>query len=171
VADPSTAGRWLAAFHEWTLPRTLLVPADPATIGYAVPAAVGAAVTGTPDPVVAVIGDQGLLARLGELAVLAREKLPLTVLVVDDGGAGRLRPDLVAMGLAADALDRPGPDLAAAARTFGLRADAIDVVGDELTAALRAHVAAPDPTVLVLRARLDLPPTDRSRWYRRPEER
>jgi thiamine pyrophosphate-dependent acetolactate synthase large subunit-like protein len=168
VVDPCAAGRWLAGFHEWTLPRTLLHPADPDASGYAVPAAIGAAATGTTDPVVAIIGDQGLLACLGELAVVAREKLAMTLLVVDDGGAGRLRPVLAGLGLDPGALDKPGPDLAATARTFGLRADRIDVVGDELTAALRAHIAAPDPTVLVVQARLGLPPTDPSRWYRAP---
>ncbi len=166
VADPCAAGRWLAAFHEWTLPRTLLFPAGPEVTGYALPAAIGAAASGTTEPVVAITGDQGLLASLGELMVLAREKLPLTLIVVDDGGAGRLRPALTALGVDPGALDRPSPDLAAAARTFGLRADAIDVVGAELTTALRAHIAAPDPTVLVVTARLGPPPTDVSRWYR-----
>ena len=45
-------------------------------------------------------------------------------------------------------------------------ANAIDVIGDELTSALRAHIAAPDPTMLVVRTRLAPPPTDRQRWYR-----
>ncbi len=171
VADPCAAGRWLAAFHEWTLPRTLLFPTDVEVRGYALSAAVGAAASGTTEPVVAVIGDQGLMASLGELMVLAREKLPLTVVVVDDGGAGRLRPGLVELGMDPTAMDRPGPDLAATARTFGLRADAIDVMGEELTTALRAHIAAPDPTVLVVQARLAQPPTDVSRWYRLEAER
>ncbi|MGI9017733.1 MAG: thiamine pyrophosphate-binding protein [Euzebya sp.] len=166
VVDPCAAGRWLAAFHEWTLPRTLLIPADLDTPGYALPAAIGAAVSGSTEPVVAIIGDQGLLACMGDLAVVAREKLPVTIVVVDDGGAGRLRPLLTELGLDPSALDRPSPDFAANARTFGLRADGIDVMGEELTTALRAHIAAPDPTVLVVQARLRPPPSDATRWYR-----
>lgn len=166
VTDPCTAGRWLAALHEWTLPRTLWFPDDLDRIGVAVPVAVGAAAAGSTEPVVAVVGDQGLLANLGELGVLAREKLPVTLLVVDDGGAGRLRGLLDAADLDPAALDRRSPDFAAIARSFGLRADAIDVIGEELTGALRAHIAAPDPTMLVVRTRLAPPPTDRQRWYR-----
>lgn len=170
AVDPCAAGRWLAAFHEWTLPRTLLFPDDINDVGYALPAAIGAAAAGSTEPVVAVIGDQGLLASLGDLTVIAREKIPLTIVVVDDGGAGRLRPHLDALGLDPHSLDRPSPDFAANARTFGLRADSIDVIGPELTAALRAHIAAPDPTVLVVQARLRPPPGDATRWYRTPRE-
>ena len=167
-ADPCAGGRWLAAFHEWTLPRALWFPAHLDAIGQALPAAIGGAAAGSTEPVVAILGDQGLLTNLGELAVLAREKLPLTLLVIDDGGAGRLRPMLDAIDLDPNALDRSSPDFAAAARTFGLRADVIDVIGDELTNALRAHIAAPDPTMLVVRTRLGPPPTERHRWYRHP---
>ncbi|HUG84643.1 MAG TPA: thiamine pyrophosphate-binding protein [Euzebya sp.] len=167
VADPSAAGGWLAAFHEWTLPRTLLFPSDIDAVGTALPIAIGAAATPSPEPVVAVIGDEGFLSHLGELAVLTREKLPLTVLVVDDGGPGRLRPTLAGMDSDPGLLDHASVDLAGTARTFGLRADVVTEAGEELTTALRAHIAAPDPTVLVLQSRLGVPPTDQSRWYRR----
>lgn len=166
VADPCAAGRWMAAFHEWTLPRTLVFPTDLDTVGFGLPAAVGVVAAGSSDPVVAVVGDRGLLAGLGQLAVLSAEKLPLTVLAVDDDGPGRLRPVLAALGADADTLDSPSPDFAATARTFGLRADRVDGSGEGLVEALRAHVAAPDPTMLVVRASLGQPPTDASRWHR-----
>lgn len=167
VADPCAAGGWLAAFHEWTLPRTLLFPSDIDAVGTALPVAIGASATPSPEPVVAVVGDEGLLSHLGELAVLTRQKLPLTVLVVDDAGPGRLRPTLIELDSDPGLLDHDGVDLAGTARTFGLRADVVTEAGEELTTALRAHIAAPDPTVLVLQLRLGVPPTDRSRWYRR----
>lgn len=166
VTDPCAAGRWLAAFHEWTLPRTLWFPPTLDAVGSAIPAAIGAAAADSTEPVVAVVGDQGLLTNLGELATMAREKLPLTLLVVDDGGAGRLRPLLDTLDLDPTTLDRPTPDFAALARTFGMRADVIEVIGEDLTKALRAHIAAPDPTMLVVRSRLAAPPTDQHRWYR-----
>ena len=40
------------------------------------------------------------------------------------------------------------------------------LVREDLTKALRAHIAAPDPTMLVVRTRLAAPPTDQHRWYR-----
>lgn len=155
VADPSPAGRWLAAFHEWTLPRTLLLAGEPEALGDALPLAIGAAAVSSAEPVVAVLDARGLLTHLGELAVIAAEKLSLTVLVV--------APPAV------EGEGRATPDLAEAARTFGLRADEVEGVDEALTTALRAHIAAPDPTVLVVRTVLRQPPTDEDRWYRRPE--
>ncbi|MEE8600995.1 thiamine pyrophosphate-binding protein [Euzebya tangerina] len=167
VADPCTAGRWMAAFHEWTLPRTLLTPTSVDVVGFALPAAIGAAMTGENEPLLAVIGGDGMMASLGALSVMAREKPALTVLIVDEGGSGRLRPVLTELGQDAHLFDHPSPDFASTARTFGIRADTVTSVGEELTTAVRAHVAAPDPTVLVLKADLSQPPTDQSRWYRK----
>lgn len=171
VADHCVAGRWLAAFHEWTLPRTLQIPSTVDHAGFALAAGIGAASTGSAEPVVVVTGDQSALMHLGELATIAKEGMALTVLLVDDGGAGRLRPLLAEREQDPAMLDRPTPDFAATARTFGLRADGLERVDEAFSDALRAHIAAPDPTVLVLRTSLAAPPTARHRWYRRVTSR
>ena len=167
VVDPCTAGRWMAAFHEWTLPRTLLVPTTADVLGFALPAAIGAAMCSDNEPLLAVMGGEGMVSCLGALAVMAREKPALTILVVDEGGSGRLRPQISERDGDPHMFDHPSPDFASAARTFGIRSDIVTSVGEDLSNALRAHVAAPDPTVLVLKAELSQPPTDESRWYRK----
>jgi acetolactate synthase-1/2/3 large subunit len=75
-------------------PATLLWPVDEpggmlisnglSTMGFAVPAAVGAALIDRARPVVALTGDGGLLMCAGELATLAREQLRVTVIVFND---------------------------------------------------------------------------------------
>ena len=72
--------------------RRLQYPVGWGTLGFALPAAVGAA-AGSGRPTLVVAGDGGIPFAVGELATLVQEQLPVTVLVVDDGGYGMLRYD------------------------------------------------------------------------------
>ena len=68
----------------------------PARLGHArlrVPAGRSAPRWRAPGPVVSVSGDGGFLYACGELATLAQERIPLTAVIVDDGGYGMLRFD------------------------------------------------------------------------------
>ena len=66
-----------------------LYPVGTTALGYGLPAAVGAALgrrlTGDAGPVVAIVGDGGLQLSAQELAVAAEEKLPLLLVVWNDG--------------------------------------------------------------------------------------
>src|SRR6185312_14275122 len=76
VVDMCIPGYWLAGFYTPPQPRRLQVPLGWGTLGYAFPAALGAALSG--DPTVAICGDGGFLFACGELATMAQEKIPLT---------------------------------------------------------------------------------------------
>ena len=65
-------------------PRTLLVPTDLQSMGFGIPASLGAAAARPGAPVVALVGDGGLSVSGLELGTAAREGLPLTVLVFTD---------------------------------------------------------------------------------------
>jgi thiamine pyrophosphate-dependent acetolactate synthase large subunit-like protein len=69
-----------------------------------------------------VSGDGGFLFACGELATAAQERLPLTALIVDDGGYGMLRYDQRRAGAEPYGVDLHTPDFVALARSFGLRA-------------------------------------------------
>lgn len=91
-------------------------------------------------PVLAICGDGGLTMALGELATLVRERVPVTVLVVDDGGYGMLRHDQRRAGDRASGGDLVTPDFVAFAAAFGLPATAVDSVAElrnPLSAAVR----------------------------------
>ena len=92
VADMCIPGYWLAGFHTPAHPRKLQIPLGWGTLGYAFPASLGAALAGA-GPTVAIAGDGGFLYAAGELATVAQEKIPLTLVIVDDGGYGMLRYD------------------------------------------------------------------------------
>jgi acetolactate synthase-1/2/3 large subunit len=71
-------------------PRTLMVPTGFQSMGFGLPAAIGAAIA-TGERSVAVVGDGGLAIVGLEIAVAVREGLPLTVVVLADGHFGLIR--------------------------------------------------------------------------------
>jgi thiamine pyrophosphate-dependent acetolactate synthase large subunit-like protein len=165
VADMCIPGYWLAAFHPLSGPRRLAYPVGWGTLGFAFPAAIGAAL-GTTDPVVSVSGDGGFLFACGELATVAQENVPLTAVIVDDGGYGMLRYDQRHAGVEPFGVDLLTPDFEALARSFGLEAESVTGLGKDFGDALDDHVRRGSPSVLVARASLDPPPTTSPRWYR-----
>ena len=165
VADMCIPGYWLAGFHRVSGPRRLAYPVGWGTLGFAFPAAIGAAL-GSSVPVVSVSGDGGFLFCCGELATVAQELVPLTAVIVDDGGYGMLRYDQRNAGDQQFGVDLLTPDYEALARSFGVDADTVDGLGKDFGEALADHVRRPTASVLVAKASLDPPPTTSPRWYR-----
>jgi acetolactate synthase-1/2/3 large subunit len=165
LCDMCIPGYWLGGFRAVPAPRRLAYPLGWGTLGCAFPQALGAALSGA-GPVVSVSGDGGFLFACGELATVAQERLPLTAVVVDDGGYGMLRFDQRRAGAEVYGVDLHTPDFVALAQSFGVRAEAVDGLNEPFATALAAHVADPQPTVLVAHAALEPPPTTSPRWYR-----
>jgi acetolactate synthase-1/2/3 large subunit len=159
-------GYWLGAFHRPAAPRKLSYPLGWGTLGCAFPQALGAALAGA-GPVVSVSGDGGFLYAAGELAAVAQERIPLTAVIVDDGGYGMLRFDQDRRGLPREGVDLHTPDFAALAASFGIRSFTVDGLGANFAAALSRQIASGEPSVLVAKAALGPPPNVSPRWYRR----
>ena len=166
VADMCIAGYWLGALHPVTGPRKLAYPMGWGTLGYGFPLSIGSALAGT-GPVVSVSGDGGFLYACGELATVAQERIPLTAVIVDDGGYGMLRFDQRHRGEPTFGVDLATPDFEALARSFGIEAETVEGLGDDFGRELTRQVATVAPTELVARAALEPPPTTSPRWYRR----
>jgi acetolactate synthase-1/2/3 large subunit len=71
-------------FWPATEPLRLLISNGLATMGFALPGAIAAALARPGRPVVCMVGDGGLAMTLAELETLARLQLPVTVVVFDD---------------------------------------------------------------------------------------
>jgi len=166
VCDMCIPGYWLGGFHRTPAPRKLAYPLGWGTLGCGFPQGVGAALAGG-GPVVSVSGDGGFLYACGELATLAQERIPLTAVIVDDGGYGMLRFDQDLKGDPHEGVDLHTPDFADMARSFGVRADEVDGLGERFEAMLGHHLRLNEPTVLVANAALRPPPNVSPRWYRR----
>jgi thiamine pyrophosphate-dependent acetolactate synthase large subunit-like protein len=119
------------------------------TLGYAVPAAIGAAVGNPGVTVVALSGDGGLMFSVQELATAAAEAISLPVVVFDNGGYGEIRTEMADAGIPALGVDLPTPDLAGLATALGGHGVTTATPG-QLRTELAAALARPGPTVLVV---------------------
>jgi thiamine pyrophosphate-dependent acetolactate synthase large subunit-like protein len=166
VCDMCIPGYWLGGFHRTPAPRKLSYPLGWGTLGCAFPQGLGAALAGA-GPAVSISGDGGFLYACGELAAAKQEDIPLTAVIVDDGGYGMIRYDQDLHGDPREGVDLTNPDFVALAAAFGIRADSVDGLGEHFGVALKGHVALKEPTMLVARASLGPPPNVSPRWYRR----
>jgi thiamine pyrophosphate-dependent acetolactate synthase large subunit-like protein len=135
----------LPAYH----PRSLLYPAGLGTLGYGLPAAVGAKLARPDVPVIALHGDGGVMFTVAELISAAQLRLPLPVIVVDNGGYGEIRNEMLGRHDPVHAVDLLEPDftgLAGSLRCHGVRVTR----PGELPAALAAALAADRPTLIHL---------------------
>ncbi|GHD99241.1 thiamine pyrophosphate-binding protein [Streptomyces alanosinicus] len=119
-------------------------------LGYGFPAALGAAVADPTRPVLAVSGDGGALYSIAELATARQYDLPVTWLIVDDGGYGILREYMTDAFGQATATELTRPDYAALAESFGV--PGVRTTPETLAEDLAKALAAPGPSVVVLPA-------------------
>jgi thiamine pyrophosphate-dependent acetolactate synthase large subunit-like protein len=166
VTDMCIPGYWIAGYWQPPQPRKLAYPLGWGTLGFGFPAAVGAGLAGA-GPTVCVVGDGGFMYACGELATVVQARIPLTIVLVEDGGYGMLRFDQVLSGEEPFGVDLVQPDFAALAASFGVPATTIDGFGAEFEEELRRSVAGDEARMLIVRARLKPPPTTSPRWYRR----
>ncbi len=135
---------FLAVMPNWDLDRPfgLLISNGLATMGFAVPAAIGAALARPDDHVVALTGDGGLSMVVSELETIARLDLPIVVVVFNDAALSLIEiKQRDHHGGPAAVRYRP-VDYAAVARGHGLAAS-VATTGPELAAALDAAGAGP----------------------------
>lgn len=121
-------------------PHSLLYTPTYATLGYGLPAAIGARVAQDARPVVTVIGDGALMFCVNELLTAVEQRLDLTVVCVDNGGYAEIRQNELDRGIAPIGVDLVQPDWAALADAFGARGRRVDADG-EVAEAISAAVA------------------------------
>jgi thiamine pyrophosphate-dependent acetolactate synthase large subunit-like protein len=119
------------------------------TLGYALPAAIGAKIARPRRPVVALCGDGGLMFSCQELATAAAEGLPLPVVVFVNGGYGEIRAQMAAADIEPLGVDLPVPDLIALATSLGGAGFAVRTPED-LTRLVKGSLEHPGPTLLVI---------------------
>jgi acetolactate synthase-1/2/3 large subunit len=166
VTDMCIPGYWLGGYWQVPRPRKLGYPLGWGTLGFGFPASLGAALAGA-GPTVCLCGDGGFMYACGELATVVQERIPLTIVLVDDGGYGMLRFDQQLAGERPFGVDLVTPDFAALAASFGVPAEHVEGFGAEFEQALLDSIAAGEPRMIVVRATLKPPPTTSPRWYRK----
>lgn len=131
-------------------PGSFLYPTGFGTLGYGLPAAVGAKVAAPGRPVVALLGDGGLMFTVAELAAAADLRLRLPVVVVDNSGYGEIRTEMRDRADPVHAVTFAAPDFAALARAVGCRGVTVaDAHG--LTSAVEEALETDRPTLIHVR--------------------
>ena len=151
VTDVGQHQMWLAQEVADADPCTHLTSGGLGTMGYALPAALGAAIAVPERAVWAVIGDGGFQMTLNELATVVQEGVQLRIAVVNNGALGMVRQwQMRIHGGRRVASDLGAPDFTALATAYRIQAEMVDQAG-QLDMALDRAATWPGPVVLDLR--------------------
>jgi acetolactate synthase I/II/III large subunit len=142
---------WMAQELRRAAPRTHLTSGGLGTMGYALPAALGAALGARGRPVWVVAGDGGFQMTLHELATVVQERIPLRIAVVNNGFLGMVRQwQELFYERRYSATELSGPDFVLLSRAYGIGARAVCRPSD-LEEALDWAEGVDGPVVLDLR--------------------
>jgi len=157
VNDQTGINYWMEWRFPVLAPRTFLYPVGSATLGYGVPAAIGAKIARPERPVICVVGDGGFMYSVNELATAVKYRLPIVFLVMNDDRFGAIKwlQETLFEGRWGEA-DLTNPDFPGLARAFGAHGERVAGVA-ALGAAISRALAADGPTVLELRMTIEPP--------------
>jgi acetolactate synthase-1/2/3 large subunit len=131
VTDVGQHQMWEAQYYHHDAPRTLITSGGLGTMGFALPAAVGAKFARPQDEVWVVVGDGGFQMTMCELATIVQEKINVKIAIINNGFLGMVRQwqeffydkRYVATPMIA-------PDFVALANSFGIRAERVSARGE-----------------------------------------
>ena len=142
VTDVGQHQMWEAQYYHHETPRSLITSGGLGTMGFALPAAIGAKMACPEAEVWVVAGDGGFQMTMPELATIAQEKLDIKVAIINNGYLGMVRQwqeFFYERRYAATPLY--SPDFVKIAQAYGLAAAAVSTRGEVVPAveAARAH--------------------------------
>jgi thiamine pyrophosphate-dependent acetolactate synthase large subunit-like protein len=134
-------------------PRTWLHPVGFGTLGFALPAGIGAKFGVGKKPVAVLIGDYGIQYTINELGTAAEHKLPLAILMWNNDALGQIRDDMVQKGIQPNAVTLKNPDFQMLAKAYGCHAEKPSSL-KALAQAIKAALAADGPTLIEMTPRM-----------------
>jgi acetolactate synthase I/II/III large subunit len=143
VTDVGQHQMWEAQYYHHNQPRTLITSGGLGTMGFALPAAIGAKFAKPESEVWVVVGDGGFQMTMSELATIVQEKIKINIAIINNGYLGMVRQwqeffydkRYVATPLVA-------PDFAALANSFGIRGERVTSRGDVISTIRSAREAS-----------------------------
>jgi len=160
VNDQSILNYWASAFFPVLSPRSFLYPSGSGTLGYGLPAAIGAACatgrSGKARRVVCISGDGGFQYTAHELATVAQYGLPVKILLVNDNSYGVIGFLQRIMFGNEHEVALKNPDFVRVAEAYGITAERARTL-EELQGKLRGWLNAPGPALLEWQTQLRTP--------------
>lgn len=147
---------WAAQHLQFDEPRRWLTSGGAGTMGYGLPAAIGAQIAYPRKTVVCVSGDASILMNIQELATAVQHRAPVKVVLCNNGWMGMVRQwqELIHGSRYSHSYNASMPDFVAVARGFGWSAARVDLRGD-LDAALDVCLSSDGPYLLDVRVSAD----------------
>jgi acetolactate synthase-1/2/3 large subunit len=91
VTDVGQHQMWAAQFFNFSFPRTHITSGGLGTMGFSLPAAMGAAFGRQDLPVISLSGDGGFQMNSQEMATIVQHRLPIKIFVINNGFLGMVR--------------------------------------------------------------------------------
>ncbi|MFI9630349.1 thiamine pyrophosphate-binding protein [Streptomyces sp. NPDC052042] len=128
-------------------PGAFMYMATYATLGYGLPAAIGAKIASPERPVVGVIGDGALMFSIQELQTAVEQRLDLTIVCIDNGGYGEIEQNQADRGIDPIGVRLAQPNWPALVEAFGGHGYAVSDP-DTLEAVIATALAASGVTLV-----------------------
>ncbi|MGZ4692173.1 MAG: ubiquinone-dependent pyruvate dehydrogenase [Acidimicrobiales bacterium] len=161
IPDVGTPVIWAARYIHMNGRRRLIGSFSHGSMANAVPQAIGAQAAQPGRQVVTLSGDGGLAMMLGELLTLQQLRLPVKIVVFNNGSLSFVELEMKAAGFVNFGTDLADPNFASVAQALGMFGQRVEHP-DDLATALRAafdHDGAALVEVMTARQELTLPPT------------
>jgi len=148
VVDAGNAGKHARVFMDTFQPDTFMYINDWGSVGAGLPIAMGAKLARPRQPVLAAVGDMGMMCNVGELETAVRERIPVVCVVYNDRGLGNERAFQKELyGGRFFGVDYGDVDFAALARVFGAHGERVEDPA-ALQPAIERALASRKPAVI-----------------------
>jgi acetolactate synthase-1/2/3 large subunit len=140
---------WAAQYYTFNEPHCWITSGGLGTMGFGFPAAIGAQIASPDRTVVAIVGDGGFQMTLQELSVVYERKLPVKIIIVNNGALGMVRQwqELLHGNRISESILHTQPDFVKLAESYSIRGYKVD--NQEELIPILSEVFAYDGPVLV----------------------
>jgi pyruvate dehydrogenase (quinone) len=161
LPDVGTPVIWAARYLHMNGRRRLVGSFNHGTMANAVPQAIGVQASHPGRQVITLSGDGGLAMMLGDLITLKQHRLPVKIVVFNNGALAFVELEMKAAGLVNFGTDLHNPNFADVATALGMHGQRVDRP-DDLADALRTAFEVDGPAlveVMTARQELSMPPS------------
>ena len=149
VTDVGQHQMWTSQFITFSKPNTIITSGGAGTMGFGLPAAIGAQVAQPDKKVVLITGDGGLQMNSQELLLLKAYNIPVKVVIINNGFLGMVRQwqELFNQRRYSFVDLEVNPDFETLAKAYGVQGVTLSTI-EELRSQLRELILSDEPVVI-----------------------
>ena len=149
VTDVGQHQMWTSQFITFSKPNTIITSGGAGTMGFGLPAAIGAQVAQPDKKVVLITGDGGLQMNSQELLLLKAYNIPVKVVIINNGFLGMVRQwqELFNQRRYSFVDLEVNPDFGTLAKAYGVQGVTLSTI-EELRSQLRDLILSDEPVVI-----------------------